>query len=288
MRIVVTGHKGFVGSYISPLLKEQGHELIGLSRSEGKDILDAETFERIGGFDVLIHLAAQSFVPLSFKEPRKFYYENHAATLNCLEACRQQAAKMIFLSSYIYGQPLALPINEDHPIQPTNPYMESKYLGERLCQGYHRDFAVPLCIIRPFNIYGKGQGSNFLIPTIINQIPTGEIHLQDPRPKRDFVHVADLAQAIVLAMQFRRDHSIYNIGSGHSTAIGEIISILKKHSFVEEGKVFFSETQRTNEVLETKADISKAKEELNWRPTRNFAEELVSIAAEKVNQKQTS
>jgi nucleoside-diphosphate-sugar epimerase len=285
VRIIVTGHTGFVGSYLLPILKAQGHDVKGVSRSEGADVLDARVFEAMGQFDIMIHLAALSFVPLSFKEPGRFYYENITATLNCLEACRTGNAKMIFISSYIYGHPVTLPIGEDHPVQCTNPYMESKYLGEQLCRAYHRDFKVPVCIIRPFNLYGEGQGDHFLIPTIINQIPSGEIRLQDPRPKRDFVHVADLAAAIVQAMRFKKEYSVYNIGSGESTSIGDIIEVLKEHSLIEPEKVFFSNEQRANEVLETRADIIRAMEDLDWKTTRNFSEELVAIASQKVKLK---
>lgn len=285
MKIVITGHTGFIGSYIVPLLKKEGHEIIGLSRLEGKDILSENSFTEVGKFDVLIHLAAQSFVPLSFSAPHKFYYENFLGTLNCLEACRRSQAKMIFLSSYIYGLPQFLPISEDHPACPTNPYMESKYLGEQLCRAYYRDFKVSFCIIRPFNVYGIGQSNNFLIPTIVNQIPSGKILLNDSKPRRDFVHASDLAAAIHLALNFRSEASVYNIGSGRSISISEIIQILKENSLVKEEAVFFSNEKRPNEVLETRADISKAKHELGWVPKKKFDEELVAIALDKLKLK---
>jgi UDP-glucose 4-epimerase len=287
VRIVVTGHTGFVGKHLLRDLEEHGWEVIGLSRSGGKDVTQKSSFEDLGRFDVLIHLAAQSFVPSSFREPERFYYDNFIGTLNCLEACRSVNARMIFLSSYVYGQPQFLPITEAHPVVPSNPYMQSKHLGEQLCEAYHRDFKVPVCIIRPFNIYGKGQEGHFLIPTIINQIPTGEIRLKDPRPKRDFVHVEDLCQAIIRLLNADNDFSIYNIGSGESVSIGEIIDILKSNFLIDAGKVFFSHEERTNEVLETRADISKACKDLGWKPTRNFAEELVKIATEKRKSKPT-
>lgn len=282
MRIIITGNTGFIGKHIVDLLLEQGHTITGLSRSAGKDITNTTTFDNIRQYEVLIHLAAQSFVPLSFKEPARFYNDNLIGTLNCLEDCRKKGAKMIFLSSYVYGQSQILPITEDHPVQPTNPYMTSKYLGEQLCQAYQRDFNVPVCIIRPFNVYGKGQGDNFLIPTIINQLPGGEIRLNDPRPRRDFVHVADLAEAIAGLLDFKKQYAVYNIGSGVSTAIGEIIDILQSHFFVAKNKIFYSNEHRSNEVLETCADISKAWQDFGWKPKKNFAEELVRIASEKI------
>jgi nucleoside-diphosphate-sugar epimerase len=282
VKIVVTGNTGFVGRYLVPVLETQGHEVTGLSRSGGKDVLHQSSLEGLGKFDVLIHLAALSFVPQSFIEPHKFYYENLTATLNCLEACRNNGSKMIFLSSYVYGQPKYLPIGEDHPVHPANPYMQSKYLGEQLCQAYSRDFKVPVNVIRPFNVYGRGQGNDFLIPSIINQLPSGEIRLKDPRPKRDFVHVEDLVNAISLLLNFTSYYSVYNIGSGKSISIGDIIDILKTSSLIAEEKVFFSNEQRPSEVLETCADISKALNDIGWTPRKDFRQELVAIAAEKI------
>jgi nucleoside-diphosphate-sugar epimerase len=284
LKIIITGHNGFIGTRLVKQLIDQGHEVHGLSRTDGNDITNRETFSRLGHFDTLIHLAAQSFVPLSFKEPYLFYHDNYLGTLNCLEACRLNDAKMIFLSSYVYGQPVSLPVSEDHPIQPSNPYMSSKHLCEQLCLAYLRDFTLRLSIVRPFNVYGEGQSDNFLIPTIINQLPKGEIRLQDPRPKRDFIHVDDLADAIVKMVRTDKGGGIYNIGSGESVSIGEIIDILEKEGLISRDKVFFSNEQRQNEVLETKADISKARSELEWEPRKNFHEQIISIAKNKLKE----
>ncbi len=280
MTIAVTGHTGFIGQYLVSALKNEGISIIGLARSNGIDITRPNAFDGIGHFDVLIHLAGQSFVPLSFKTPALFYNDNFIGTLHCLEACREKNAKIIFLSSYVYGQPQHLPISETHPISPTNPYMSSKYLSEQLCQSYYRDFNVPVCIIRPFNVYGKGQGDHFLIPTIVNQLPTGQVKLQDPTPRRDFIHVMDLVDAIIKLIDFKSHHSIYNIGSGVSTSIGDIIAVLKSNLFIGEKQVFFSNEKRANEVNETRADISKAWEDIKWQPKRIFEDELVEIASD--------
>lgn len=288
MRIVVTGHTGFIGKYLTLLLQEKGHDVIGWSRSVGKDITQINALEDLENFDVLVHLAARSFIPSSFKEPAAFYHDNIIGTLNCLEACRKKSARMIFLSTYVYGEPQFLPITEEHPVRPTNPYSSSKYFGEQLCQSYYRDFRIPTIIIRPFNIYGKGQSENFLIPTIINQLSQNEIRLQDHRPKRDFLHVLDLIEAIEKALDCEKDFGIYNLGSGHSISVEAIVDILISGGLIKADKVFFNNEHRRNEVLETCADISKAKKELHWEPQKNFAQELLNIALEKVNTIQTT
>jgi nucleoside-diphosphate-sugar epimerase len=287
MRIVVTGHTGFLGNHLIPVLRGNGHDTIGLSRSENNDVTNQGTFEGVGKFDVIIHLAAQSFVPLSFRNPEIFYRENLLGVLNCLESCRKNKAKMIYLSSYVYGQPKFLPITEEHPVQPTNPYMESKYLGEELCRSYHRDFKIPVCIVRPFNIYGIGQNENFLIPAIMKQLAGNEIRLQDSRPKRDYVHVSDVVDGIYKFLEFKSDFAIYNIGSGSSFSVAEIIEILRMGGFIGDRQISFSNQERVNEVMDVRADISRAWKDYGWQPKKELKTELVKIAEETLSSKLT-
>jgi len=146
-----------------------------------------------------------------------------------LELCRINHAKMIFFSSYVYGHPQYQPIDENHPIQAFNPYSQTKVICESLCEGYNRDFKVPVIIFRPFNIYGTGQNPDFLIPTIIQQAKSGKIVIKDDRPKRDYIHVEDIVKAIVAAIEAgNTDNSIktYNLGTGESYSVKEIADIV--------------------------------------------------------------
>ena len=124
------------------------------------------------------------------------YKENFISTLNLLEHSRQKGIKkFVYLSSYVYGKPTYLPINEDHPLNINNPYGRSKLLCESLCKSYAEDFGMNIIIVRPFNVYGWGQDSRFLLPTIINQamdIHSDKIMLHDLKPKRDFLYIKDL------------------------------------------------------------------------------------------------
>lgn len=110
------------------------------------------------------------FVPFSQENPRLTYEINVQGTANVLEFCRLNNSKIVFSSSYVYGKPKYLPIDEKHPIFPTNPYARSKTLGEMLCRSYNKDYGVKCVIIHWFNLYGKGQNNIFLIPQIINQL----------------------------------------------------------------------------------------------------------------------
>ena len=128
----------------------------------------------------------------------------------------------------VYGQPHYIPIDEEHPLQPTNPYARSKILGEELCRAYNTDFGVKCIILRPFNIYGVGQGKDFLIPSIIAQLRYGKIELKDPAPKRDFIYILYVIYAYIKAGEFSGDFDVFNIGYGKSYSVKEITKKIEK------------------------------------------------------------
>ena len=263
--IAVTGSSGFIGSRVVLKLKELELDVIELDILSGIDLTDWKQAQSTQRFDVLFHLAARSFVPDSYRYPRNYYYTNIVNTINALELCRIHEAKMIFVSSYVYGIPQYLPIDEKHPISALNPYAQSKIIGEQLCRGYNRDFGVKVIILRPFNIYGAGQSGNFLVPTIIEQAKSGKIKLQDPNPKRDMVYIDDVIDIFSKMIDYESDYDIFNIGSGVSYSVREIADIVcdlygGKISVEYEGQ------ERKNEVMETIADINKVRKLLDWAP----------------------
>lgn len=264
MEIVVTGSSGFIGKSVCHRLKQLGNNVIKLDFAKGDDITDIKSFDKIENCDLIIHLAAKSYVPDAFRNPHSFYYTNVLGTLNALETARRTGAKFIFISSYIYGQPAYLPVDENHIRAAHNPYAQSKIMGEDLCFAYNRDFDVPSIILRPFNIYGFGQAGNFIIPTIVEQIKSGKLNLMDSKPKRDFIHYSDVVEAIVKASQ-KENYSIeiLNLGTGVSTSIEDLVNIFKENT-EKEFEIHFENTSRQSEVDDCYADISKTQSFLNW------------------------
>ena len=118
----------------------------------------------------MFHLSSRTFVPDYDRNPRDCYNSNILRTINVLELCRKDQAKIFYVSSYVYGKPKTLPIDEKHRVRAFNPYAQGKLISENLCQGYNRDFGVKVIILRPFNVYGILQKAEFLIPSIIKQI----------------------------------------------------------------------------------------------------------------------
>ncbi len=275
MRIAVTGSEGFIGTNLNNKLRQEyKFSVLKLDSKLGFDLCVEKTLSSIEPFEVLVHLAALSFVPDAFKNPSRFYYTNMVSTLNALELCRKHNAKMVFISSFVYGNPRYLPIDENHSISAFNPYAQSKIIGESLCEGYNRDFGLSCIILRPFNIYGPEQNDSFLLPSIVKQIKSGEriIKLKDPRPKRDFVHVEDVVNAIYLSIKKLTETSSsfeqYNVASGVSCSVLELTEIIKKVDSRYENLVFeFDSSQvRKNEVLETRGSYKKIFNDLNWEP----------------------
>lgn len=277
MKIAVAGSEGFVGRYVCAQLEEQGHQIVKIDISQGIDLSDRKIVDNIEPLDCFIHLANLVYVPASYEDPEKFYRINYITTLNALEICRKYNARLIYASSYIYGSPQYLPVDESHPICPFNPYAQTKAICEKLCEGYHRDFKVKISLLRPFNIYGVGQKGLLLIPEIIGQLKNGKekILLKAASPRRDYVNVIDVASAFVACVHDPSDFGVYNVCSGESVSVREITEIInnllkKKVEFV------FAESDRPNEVNETRGSCKKL-EEIGWHHTISFKEGIAHI-----------
>lgn len=269
-KILISGSKGFVGSALCNILNTEMYDVSEIKSTQDLDLCDLKTVLDLPIADVIVHLASKSYVPESFNHPEKFYRNNFLSTLNLLEKAKKDNSKFIFISTYVYGRPSYLPIDENHPISPLNPYTQSKLICEDLCKSYSRDFGLDVIIIRPFNIYGPGQPISFLIPTIINQLKLKEINLNDPRPKRDFVYVDDFVNAIRIIIDTNFNGcNIFNVGSGKSYAISDIMNIILA---VNKSKIIvkYSDVERKGEVLETVANINKITSHFGWTPKIGF------------------
>jgi len=275
--IAVTGSSGFIGRHLLGALSEQQYNIIEIDIEKDLDISDWSKARNIPHFDIIIHLAAKTFVPDSFKRPHEFYFVNQSSTLNVLELARINSASVIYFSSYLYGTPEYLPIDEKHPLKPHNPYAQSKIICEKICEGYYRDFGVPVIIFRPFNIYGPGQNSSFLIPGIIEQQKSGKILLKDPRPKRDFIHVSDIIYAVMLAIKLENPGlQTFNLGTGKSYSVEEIVNLIIKY-YGKRTVVKYTNEYRPGEVLDTIADIRKISTVLKWSPSINIEKGLDAL-----------
>lgn len=275
MVVAVTGIDGFIGKKLQPVLQASGYKIIPIGKKYGNDITKADSLANIPSFDKLIHLAALSFVPDSYENPELYYRTNVGGTGSMLELVRKYNAGMMYISSYIYGTPVYQPIDEAHPVQPFNPYAQSKWMAEELCTAYNRDFKIPITILRPFNIYGEGQADHFLLPDMIRQVKTSAmVTVNDTRPRRDYIHVDDVAEAIIKAVPLKNKEPVtINIGSGESSSPSDICSLLENISG-KPVKIVSRNQTRENEIMDTICDNSLAKKIINWSPQITLKEGL--------------
>jgi nucleoside-diphosphate-sugar epimerase len=268
----VTGSSGFVGKHLVHILQSKGISVLEISRTTSSiDVTDWEQVQTIPVQDVLFHLAGVTNVQESFERPRDVYYTNCIGTLNMLEWCRiNEIERVVYASTFVYGVPEYLPVDEMHPVAPNNPYSQSKLMGEELCEAYCRDHGLNVSILRFFNIYGPDQSGNFLVPHILQQLSSGDVLIGDPYPKRDFIYIGDVVNALIAGSESDVSGcNIYNIGSGKSLPAGIIANMLADLYFEYTGKkvsIRCTYDKRKSEIADTIANIEKANKELKWVP----------------------
>lgn len=263
--ILVTGADGFIGKNLVTHLRNANFQIHCLDKRQG-DISKESTWDGLPKTDVLIHLAGKSFVPDSWKDIDGYVKSNLLGTMCALKYCTTYDAKLIYLSSYMYGNPSKLPVSESAKIIINNPYALSKKYSEEACAFYSRSFNTRVVVLRLFNVYGYGQADYFFIPMILKQIILNKkITVKDLEPKRDYIYIADVVSAIISSIGYECLYEIFNIGFGRSYSIAEVIDELQKVMGTNIPVV--NEMQRRKgEIMDCFADIRKAQKFLSWSP----------------------
>ncbi len=266
-KILITGADGLLGKNITQHLKNQGHKIYSYSG----DVQNKIEFNE--SLDVIIHLAAKAFVPDSIKDPHTTFNVNVLGTLNVLEYARLNNLKVIFPSTAgVYKSSNTL-IDENFLTEPSNPYTESKYLGELLCNFYSKNFKINCLVLRIFNVYGIFSERSSLIKDIYNGlINDQEIRLSSPDPIRDYVHIEDVSEAFRYAVEssFQNNFEIINIGSGIGTSVEQMVNSMSQQ-YGKKAKVHYNGF-RKNEISFSVANIIKANTLLGWKPKISLEE----------------
>lgn len=283
---LVTGANGFIGKRLVNSLRSLGYVVYTHDYGNG-DISQKEALDAYPAVDYVFHLAGLVYVPDSWLHPHDFFRVNVIGTATALEFCREHQSQFIFISTYVYGEPHYNPVDEQHAVSPVSPYHESKLQGERLVRFYADRYALKATILRVFNIFGHGQNDMFLIPKVLNQLldeNTACIKVHDLYPRRDFIYVDDVVRAIVLATKQSANFALYNVGSGQSYSVEEIIIACIQAAGIQ--KPYMGEQhQRRGEISDCYADITRIWEELGFRPKLSLKDGIGCMISEYIEGK---
>jgi GDP-4-dehydro-6-deoxy-D-mannose reductase len=292
---LITGASGFAGGYLCRACADAGEHVVGVSRSGTVPVgcgerraIDLRDQAAIRGVlrevspDVVYHLASQSSVGRSWEDPTGTIEDNVSSAVNVLEALRLEApdARVVWVSSCeVYGTSAKLPIDEEAPILPANPYAVSKAAGEMLAGVYAEAHGLRLVRARPFNHTGPGQRDTFIVSSFARQAAearlAGERHVKiamgNPRTRRDFTDVRDVARAYRLLASVEADPATYNVCSGHSISaaeqvrlLNEVLAPLEIEAVVDPGRV------RAHEVMDLRGANARIRATTGWQPEIPF------------------
>lgn len=299
MRYLVTGGAGFIGSNTVDELARRGHEVRVLDNlSSGKEAnlasagtkikLIVDSIENLGalreasrGVDFVIHLAAQTSVPRSIKDPIETNRLNVEGTLNVLVAAREAKVKrVVFASSCaVYGKTVSLPIRESTSLAPISPYGLSKQFGEGYGRVFQELYGLEFMALRYFNVFGPRQDPSSPYSGVLSifnaalMSGTQPTVYGDGEQSRDFVYVQNVVEANLQAAEAKGASGLaINIGTGSRSTLNQTLSLLGKIS----GRLATAKyaAAREGDIRDSQADVRLAQEALGYRPRVGFEEGL--------------
>ncbi|MFX3636161.1 MAG: UDP-glucose 4-epimerase GalE [Candidatus Pristimantibacillus sp.] len=315
MAILVTGGAGYIGSHAVAALAERGEEIVIIDNLQqghreallgGKlyvgDLRDADFMDSVfkeNKIDAVIHFAANSLVGESMKDPGKYYHNNVYGTLCLLEKMIEHDVRKIVFSSTAatYGEPENVPIDEFDRTLPTNAYGETKLAMEKMMKWYDVAHGLKFVSLRYFNAAGAHESGRIgedhspeshLIPIVLQAALGQRSHISvfgedyetpDGTCIRDYIHVSDLADAHVLAVDrllTGADSAIYNLGNGTGFSVKEVIDIARRVTGREITAVM--EPRRAGDPAVLVASSDRARSELGWKPKRDKLEDIIRSA----------
>jgi UDP-glucose 4-epimerase len=314
LNILVTGGAGYIGGTVAAALLAKGHSvtvydnLCHATRAmvpEGAEFVQGDVADRprletlLGsGFDGVLHFAALIEAGESMAKPEVYFRNNSAATLSLLEAMRITGVRRLVFSSTaaVYGEPATTPIREDAPLQPTNPYGESKLIVEKMLSWMYRVHGFPYASLRYFNVAGAASGrgeahepETHLIPLVLDvalgrrqriRIYGDDYPTVDGTCVRDYIHIEDLAEAHLLALEALEGggQRIYNLGNGSGFTVLQVIEAARRVT----GQPIPVEVvgRRPGDPAVLIASAEKIGRDLGWKPRHTSLDTIVASAWE--------
>jgi len=295
LKILITGGAGFIGHNLAVYLKNRGYSVIvldNLERSTSRALTKLRDLEipviksdvrdkymlksLVEESNIIIHAAAYISVEESFEKPQEYIVNNVAGTATVAKTCLEYSKPLIYVSSAaVYGNPLKIPISEEHPLNPISPYGLSKLMGELAVEFYSK-LGLKYVTLRPFNVYGPGQSSAYagVITRFITSACRSEplVIYGDGLQIRDFIHVNDFSRLVELVIEKKPYSEVFNAGSGIPTRIIDLARLVIRVTGVS-AKILHA-PPRPGDIRESWADISKARRVLGYQPTVALEEGL--------------
>lgn len=276
-RCLVTGGSGFAGGHLVSELRTAGADVRAPTHAE-VDLLDpgrAEACIRDAQPTHVFHLAALASVRRSWEAPLETLCANQAMTLNVLEAVRRaapEAAVLVASSGEVYGAPEELPVTEDAPVRPRNPYAVSKVACELVAKLYEDVHGLSVTCTRAFNHAGPGQSTEYVVGDLTHQVAQAEhegraavtVRTGNPHVGRDFCDVRDVVRAYELAIE--AEGGPYNVASGRAVAVAEIVATLTELARLEVRHEVEPSRVRPGEVERVQGSAARLEAATGWRP----------------------
>ena len=315
MAILVCGGAGYIGSHINKQLHLEGYDTVVFDnlvyghreavkwgefvQGDLKNISDIETVFENHTIDAVFHFAAYAYVGESVKEPEKYYYNNVANTLNLLKVMKAHGCNKIIFSSTCatYGEPDRVPITEDMPQNPINPYGATKLMMERIFKDYHTAYGLEFVVLRYFNAAGcdpdgeigeSHDPETHIIPLVLDAASGARPDIKvfgtdydtpDGSCIRDYIHVTDLASAHLLALHHLEDgkgSDFFNLGNARGTSVLEVVDSVKRVTG-RDFKVTLTD-RRPGDPAKLVGSSEKAQRVLGWKPMYADIDTIVSHA----------
>jgi nucleoside-diphosphate-sugar epimerase len=298
-KVLVTGGAGFIGSHLAERLLREGYGirvLDNFSTGHRANIAgfaddielvegDIQSYERahtaVRGCELVVHEAALPSVPRSVQDPLTSNASNVIGTLNVLLAARDSDVRRVVYasSSSVYGATGALPKSEDLPVAPISPYAVAKLAGEGYCRSFWTVYGLETVALRYFNVFGERQDplSQYaaVIPSFIGALLSSErpVIYGSGEQTRDFTYVGNVVEGTMLALHAEgAPGKVFNIAAGEQTSVGRLLEELQSITGRHEQPRY--EPARPGELTHSHADISRAEQELGYRPTVTLSEGL--------------
>ena len=300
MKYVVTGGAGFIGSHITEKLVERGDTVTVIDNLKtGKEknlesvkekikfvkgsILDVKLLEEIThNVDGIFHQAALASVQESFTKPDEYNEVNVNGTENILKFAKKLKIKVVYASSSsVYGNPKNIPIKETDEKNPINPYAETKLKDEELAAKYAK-MGVDVIGLRYFNVFGMRQSKEYagVIKLFLERIRDGlppKIN-GDGTQFRDFVHINDVVNANIMAMDSNVKHDFFNVGTNYAVSILDLAKMMIQYSQLNIEPIYGPSLK--GDVQRTLADINSINEKLYWKPSimiKDWLKDIISL-----------